>query len=478
MQNLKKRITSKKENIYTYRKNSDFVTIKAKNTCHYFKIFFIISYGNSIPEEFHTKNINDLSQGETMIVQAELLNKNELYFNENNEEIEISEKYYEIYSLAELKNNTKGFEWYNKLSEFKEAFLDGINNNKYELLLIKNVLLFSIDIVNIFGINKNSFLILRPYIYNTKDILIRNGIFNDINNNENNYINNNSTNTIDSCKLNIINNNNNKRNKYPLISVVVNNNNKIKTKNEFLDKKRLKSKKNRINKFPGSSNGTPTNTTRSNENFENNAYKENKNNIDNMIDDFLMDLKNDMKNKIYDFEVDALSKYSSIIRNDEEESIIGDMISILQVKKYRLLYKATRDGDSASKFHSMCDNYNNLIVLIETREGLRFGGFTSSKFKGSAHLKKDNNAFLFSLDLQKVYKIMPEVYAIYCYPNSGPSFSKGSLHVPDNFFEKYGKTGVKGGPYQFEVDYELNNGKKHFVVKELEVFQVKIGEDN
>ena len=472
MQNLKKRITSKKENIYTYRKNSDFVTIKTKNTCHYFKIFFTISYGNSISEEFRPKNVNDLSGEEIMIVKAELLNKNEFYFNENNEEIELSEKYYEIYSLAELKNNIKGFEWFNKLSEFKEAFLNSIiNNNKYELLLIKNTLLFSIEIVNIFGINKNSFLILRPYIYNIRPFLIKNDNFDDINNNGNNYINKKPSNTIDGCKLNIINNNDNKRNKCPLISVVVNNDNKIKTKNKFLDKKRLKSKKYRINKFSGRINGTPTNTSRNNENFEN------KENIANMIDDFLIGLKDDMKNKIYNFEVDALSKYSSIIRNDEEESIIGDMISILKVKKYRLLYKATRDGDSASKFHSMCDNYNNLIVLIETREGLRFGGFTSSKFKGSAHLKKDNNAFLFSLDLQKVYKIMPEVYAIYCYPNSGPSFSRGSMYVPDHFFEKYGKTGTKGGPYQFEFDYELNNGKKDFIVKELEVFQVKIGED-
>ena len=38
------------------------------------------------------------------------------------------------------------------------------------------------------------------------------------------------------------------------------------------------------------------------------------------------------------------------------------MISVLKFKKYRLLYKATRDGDSANKFHSMCDNYNNLIA--------------------------------------------------------------------------------------------------------------------
>ena len=35
---------------------------------------------------------------------------------------------------------------------------------------------------------------------------------------------------------------------------------------------------------------------------------------------------------------------------------------------------------------------------------------------------------------KKVYNIIPEEYAIYCYPNSGPSFSNGSLHIPDFFY--------------------------------------------
>ena len=475
MQCLKERIMSKKQNFYTYRKNVDFVTLKAKNTCHYFKIFFIISPLNSIPDGFQPQFINNMSEGERMIIQANILNKNESYFNESTEEIEFSEKYYEIYSLAELKNNIKGFEWFTKLNEFKEAFINGINNDKYEFLLIKNVLLLSINIINIFGINKNAFLILRPYINNINTFSLRNENTIYINKNKEN---NNLANIINEYKINIKNNNNdnNKTKKNnTLVSVVVNN--KKKSVKEFLDKKRLKSKKNITKKLSERNNNTPTNNSLDSENSPNKTNKDNIYSINYMVDAFVTDLKNIMKNKFNEFEIDGLSKYSIIIKNDEEESIIGDMISVLKLKKYRLLYKATRDGDSANKFHSMCDNYNNLIILIETTEGLRFGGFTSSKFKGSAHMKKDNNAFLFSLDLKKVYKIIPEEYAIYCYPNSGPSFSKGSLYVPDNFFKKFGKIGSKGGPYQFETDYELNNGKKQFIVKELEIFQVKIGEN-
>ncbi len=196
-----------------------------------------------------------------------------------------------------------------------------------------------------------------------------------------------------------------------------------------------------------------------------------------MLNSFIQNLEEKMKSYLTEFEEEGLIKISKIIKDTEEDTLIGDMISTLKIKKYRLLFRATRDGDSANKFHSICDNYKNLIILIETQKGLRFGGFTSSKFRGSSHLKIDNNAFLFSLDLKKVYNIISGQYAIYCYQNSGPCFSQGSLYIPNNFFYKYGKTGTAGGPYQFEKDYELNGGEEKFLVKELEIFQVKI-EDN
>ena len=203
---------------------------------------------------------------------------------------------------------------------------------------------------------------------------------------------------------------------------------------------------------------------------------ENKNNLSDMINSFLEEINKGRSFKLPEFEIDGLLKESQIVKDMEEELLIADMITILKTKKYRLLYRASRDGDSANKFHSICDNSNNLIILVQTQKGLRFGGFTSNKFKVSSHMKYDNNAFLFSLDLKKVFKIAPGEYAIYCYYNSGPCFSQGSLYIPNNFFKKFGKTSLAGGPYQFKEDYEINNGEEKFLVKELEIFQVQIDE--
>ena len=473
MQSLKERINAEKEKIFPPVKYKNFNIIKAKNSCHQFKIFFIISPISSIPNEFASKAISNFSiEREKMIVKAELLNK-ESYFNENYEEIEISEKYFEIYSLAEIKNNNSGCEFFTELNEFKDAFIKAINDNNYELLIIKNVLLLTRNIINFFGIHKICHLLLKPFINN----IINHNLENTNYENVNNLIFANKENSVISTFSKLRHNNakknsKNNENKLPLLNNFSNKNELNKETMDKNDKTLLKLKRNRSKKLL---NDHMNNILKNNaSSFNNTENKENKNNIITLINDFIENVKKNMKPKLPDFEEDSLITKSSIIKNLEEASLIGDMISNLKSKKYRLIYKATRDGDSANKFHSLCDSFNNLIVLIKTKKGLRFGGFTSNKFKGSSHMKFDNNAFLFSLDLKKVYNIIPYKYAIYCYQNSGPCFSQGSLYIPNNFFKKDGKTGNAGGPYQFEKDFELNNGEEKFIVKELEIFQVLI----
>ena len=464
MENQTQVLIPNKSNTYNYSNIKDEIQIKAKNTCHLFKISFIISPKNSIPKEIQSQKIIDSPYNEMMIIQAELINKNESFYIENIDKIEISEKYCSIYSLAELKNNISGFEWFFELYEFKDAFVNGINNNNYELLLIKNILLLSINIVNIFGINKISHILLKPFIYpnNVNEHFFECIKFNEIEKNDYSFI----------CGLN---QNKLDEHNYSLINTSICNNT-TNMKNEFLEKKRNKSKK-----IKAKNNSICNNNSYLNNNFaldisekiDNEENENNINNISNLIDNFIENLKKDMNKKLPEFKTQNLIKESTIIKNLEEESLIGDMISTLKRKKYRLIFRATRDGDSANIFHNICDNFNKLIILIETKKGLRFGGFTSRNFRVSSHMKDDNNSFLFSLDLKKVYKIIPGKNAIYCYPKSGPCFSQESLYIPNNFFKKPGKTRTVGGPFQFEKDYEINNGVKNFLVKELEIFQVK-----
>ena len=140
---------------------------------------------------------------------------------------------------------------------------------------------------------------------------------------------------------------------------------------------------------------------------------------------------------------------------------------------YNILYYARADGDKASIFHKKCDKAKMSLVLIMDSFGNRFGGFTMRDWSGKCVQKKDNKAFIFSLDKNKIYGILPNQAAIGCYPTFGPIFFGCQIRVYDNFFTKGGTTYLKGLNYATQEDYELTNGKQAYGIRELEVYEVR-----
>ena len=63
----------------------------------------------------------------------------------------------------------------------------------------------------------------------------------------------------------------------------------------------------------------------------------------------------------------------------------------------------SRDGDSTQDFHNYCDNKGKTLVIIETKEGRKFGGVNYDSWDTSDIWRKNNNDFVFSLDLNKKY---------------------------------------------------------------------------
>ena len=139
-----------------------------------------------------------------------------------------------------------------------------------------------------------------------------------------------------------------------------------------------------------------------------------------------------------------------------------------------LLYKATVDSDKASVFHEKCDGADNTLVLIESTNGKRFGGFTSCSWEGNSIEKKDEDAFVFSLDKKEIYDVLPDEDAIGCYPKYGPVFLGCQIRVYDEFFQNGGTTFEKGVNYDTKEDFELSGGLKNFDVKEIEVYSIEL----
>ena len=165
----------------------------------------------------------------------------------------------------------------------------------------------------------------------------------------------------------------------------------------------------------------------------------------------------------------------NIIHNTAELELLTRKINNENQKIIlNLLYKASVDSDKASAFHEKCDNVNSSLVLIETKNGKRFGGFTKCSWSGNSINKKDESAFIFSLDKMKIYEIIPGEDAIGCYPKYGPVFLGCQIRIYDDFFTKGGTTFEHGLNYNTEKDYELTDGENKFDVKEVEVYGVYV----
>ena len=163
----------------------------------------------------------------------------------------------------------------------------------------------------------------------------------------------------------------------------------------------------------------------------------------------------------------------SIIKTPYEIEFVTNKIEeIFPNISYKLLYKGSRDGDTAAAFHNRCDDAEKTLVLVEDNYGNRFGGFTTQDWAGKYMQKKDDDAFIFSIDKATVYEVIPGQDAIGCYPNFGPVFFGCQIRIYDNFFEKGGTTFKKGLNYRTKEDFELTGGKQNFGVRELEVYEV------
>jgi hypothetical protein len=141
--------------------------------------------------------------------------------------------------------------------------------------------------------------------------------------------------------------------------------------------------------------------------------------------------------------------------------------------EYKLLYRASQDGDAAKIFKAKCKEKDTLTI-VQTTDCTIFGGFTRVPWDDSDKNKDDEDAFCFSVDNKKIYPLKKYCSAIGCDKNSGPRFNY--------MFTIYSRFMSRGGElYPLNIshyngqneDYELNKGNQLFCVYELEVFKIK-----
>ena len=137
-----------------------------------------------------------------------------------------------------------------------------------------------------------------------------------------------------------------------------------------------------------------------------------------------------------------------------------------------MIYKSSRDGDSAKDFHDLVDKKGATISFIKNCNGERFGGYTSVSWDCSIKgYIKDENAFVFSLDRLKKFSIINPDFAIFNNPSYNVTFGEPfDIYIPNNFGGIFGTTSKNS----FNLDHNRSLTKTtQFLTADVETFLIK-----
>ena len=163
----------------------------------------------------------------------------------------------------------------------------------------------------------------------------------------------------------------------------------------------------------------------------------------------------------------------SLLLNQSEQNILL-YSSGFDKNKYnlQLIYKSTINRDNIHNFHNSCDNKKNIFIMILTLENIKLGFYTSVGLSSDKKYIYDNNAFLFKLGKSEMdcFHINNGEIALYGYDDYVLYLGGDQLIIRDKFMSKASSCGMKMKNYRINTNYQLNNGNKNFIIKELEVY--------
>ena len=208
-----------------------------------------------------------------------------------------------------------------------------------------------------------------------------------------------------------------------------------------------------------------------------NEIKEQKEEISKLKNE-IKDIKNIINMNINNFkEISNNIIDSKILHNIQDVQLISNWIKPNKKIQFKLLFRASRDGDRISTFTSKVSGKCPTLIIIKSNCGNKFGGFTSEQWNmtGYYSYKSDPTSFIFSIDKRKKYNLQEQncPHSI-CGDPQHFAFGGGhDLTIWDNFTTNDNSKNYKYNfSYSMGEKYELTDGQNSFFVKELEVFEI------
>ncbi len=180
---------------------------------------------------------------------------------------------------------------------------------------------------------------------------------------------------------------------------------------------------------------------------------------------------------------------SDIIKTYKEYESLKNLIEKNSIITFSLIYKTETHGDNANLFREISRNYSTFLLLVETQEGKRFGGFTVQGFRPKKFIEAlldtfginrnyftlDEKSFLFSFDKKERYVINTPKQALYSDEKYFAVFGNGDIIIKDKYLsnecESYFPKSY--GNVNSNTVNDLTGSSK-FNIKRIEVFFVNI----
>eukprot|EP01084_Bolivina_argentea_P173670 300834_1 len=189
-------------------------------------------------------------------------------------------------------------------------------------------------------------------------------------------------------------------------------------------------------------------------------------------------LKTKIYSRVLTVKTPQFKRLESVIITAAEEKQLMKWIPNSGRCKFKLLFRATRDGFACAEFHKKCDGKGGTITIVRSQnQDHVFGGFSRQSWHIKGAYSWDLDAWLFSLrnaknTPQKFNCIKNYGSAIYGNKSYGPTFGGNhDLYIVNNCNNSNSSTNL-GNVYEGSADpYQLNGAQK-FKVIDYEVFQV------
>ena len=144
-----------------------------------------------------------------------------------------------------------------------------------------------------------------------------------------------------------------------------------------------------------------------------------------------------------------------------------------KVKQFTVIYRTTLMGGEMRDIHKYIDDKANTILLVRSNNGKKFGGFTTQTWDSKNHYKKDDKAFVFSINSKEIFSVKANNVAIGCFKDYGPIFGDDA----DIYFWNSNMFTTSFSSNQRNYEYNGKNnaltGNTNFIAQEIEMLKVE-----